>query len=57
MRVYLINTAPKTDKAKAFNLIPNLQFVWWKGGVNLGVFWLSFGVQIGIGKKFKNVNR
>jgi len=57
MRVYLINTAPKTDKAKAFNLIPNLQFVWWKGGFNLGVFWLSFGVQIGIGKKFKNVNR
>lgn len=54
IRIYLINTGPKTSKLKTFEIIPSLQLAWWKKGGNIGVFWLNFGLQLGFGVKFED---
>lgn len=53
MRVHLINTAEKGSTLKMCEIIPSLQLAWWRGGFNIGIFWLNFGIQLAVGTTFE----
>ena len=54
MRWYFVNTAKENDALKTCEITPSIQLAWWRSGGNFGIFWMNFGVQIGVGEKFED---